>query len=33
MFWEFFGLDINADMDQKIIDKTQPTFNLLNKDA
>jgi hypothetical protein len=33
MFWKFFGLDINADMDQKAIEKIQPTFNLLNEDA
>jgi hypothetical protein len=30
---KFFGLGINADMDQKTIGKTQPTLNLLNKDA
>jgi hypothetical protein len=28
-----FGLGISADMDQRIIKKTQPTFDLLNKDA
>ncbi len=30
---KFFGLGINADMDQKTIGKTQPTLNLLNEDA
>jgi hypothetical protein len=29
----FFGLRINAGMDQMIIEKIKPTLNLLNKDA
>jgi hypothetical protein len=28
-----FGLGINADMDQRIIGKTQPTLDQLNEDA
>jgi hypothetical protein len=32
-FWKFFGLGISADMDQRTIRKTQPTFDLLNEDA
>jgi len=33
MFWNFFGLGINADMDQRIIEKIQPTLDLLNEDV
>jgi hypothetical protein len=33
MSWKFFGLGISADMDQKIIEKIQPTFDLLNEGA
>jgi hypothetical protein len=33
MFWVFFGLNISAGMDQMIIEKIQPTINLLHKDA
>jgi len=29
----FFGIGINAGMDQRIIEKTQPTFDVLNEDA
>jgi len=29
----FFGLSISASMDQKTIEKIQPTFDLLNKDV
>jgi hypothetical protein len=29
----FFGLGINADMDQRTIGKTQPTLDLLNEDV
>jgi hypothetical protein len=32
-FWNFFGLSISADMDQKTTGKIQPTLDLLNKDA
>ncbi len=28
-----FGLGINADMDQRTIEKIQPTLDLLNEDA
>jgi hypothetical protein len=30
---KFSSLGICADMDQRTIEKTQPTFNLLNEDA
>jgi hypothetical protein len=33
MFWVFFGLGINAGMDQRTIEKVQPTLNLLNEIA
>jgi hypothetical protein len=33
MFWMFFGLSINVGMHQMIIEKIQPTFNLLNEDV
>jgi hypothetical protein len=29
----FFGLNISADMDQRIISKTQPTLDLLNENV
>ncbi len=32
-FWKFFGLGINAVMDQKTIEKIQRTLDLLNEDA
>jgi hypothetical protein len=32
-FWKVFGLGINAVMDQKTIEKIQPTLDLLNEDA
>jgi hypothetical protein len=32
-FWNFFGLGINVDMDQRTIRKTQPTLDLLNENA
>jgi hypothetical protein len=33
MFWKSFGLSISADMDQRIIRKTQTTLDLLNEDV
>jgi hypothetical protein len=33
MSWKFFNLGISADMDQKIIRKIQPPFDLLNKNV
>ncbi len=29
----FFGFGISVDMDQRTIEKTQPTLDLLNKDV
>jgi hypothetical protein len=33
MSWKFFGININVNMDQKTIGKTQPTLDLLNENA
>jgi hypothetical protein len=32
-FWKFFGLSISVDMDQKTIEKTQPTLDLMNENV